>query len=219
MEKKVKIFQIYFDEDSRKYLHGSFIPVFNPPPQDGSRELLFENAILERVYNENHEDAHFLGVTSWKVSKVLNHCGETLIQRITQQDDKDVVLYCPKIAPAYSLGNAFTRFKERSERSESAKAIYQLIKVIDSLGILPHDLDGSEWVYNYRNYWVARKQVFDDFVSNWIIPLNKEFRERKKIFNFVVDYRGRKYAAQPFVMELLIGAYLAKNKNLTFAQL
>lgn len=214
---RVKIFQIYFDEITCQYLHPAFSHVHNPT-LPGEKELLFENAILEKVYHEEH-DAEFLGVTSWKVSKVLRCCGDTLIQRISRELDKDVVLYCPKIEPAYHTGNAFERFKENSNRSASAKAIFQLIQRIDSLGLLPHDLEGSDWVYNYRNYWVARKHVFNDFVSNWIIPLNKEFRQRKKIFNFVVDYRGRRYPAQPFVMELLIGAYLARNKHLTFAQI
>jgi len=207
---RVKIFQIYYDTFTKQRIDSELIPVFNPPSDRIKEEILFENAVIEKVYQQNH-DADFLGVTSWKMSEVTGMTGRTLIQRVEDNRDMDVILYCPKLSPAYYTGNIIQRYAERKSKQ------HDLMKVIDQANILPHKLCESQWVFNFRNYWIAKKSVFNDFVEHWTVPLNNFFRNNE--LHYPVKYKGTNYNAQPFVSEVLVGVYLANNPHIKFIQL
>lgn len=188
----------------------NLIPVYNPPCDRISEEVLFENAVIEKVFQQNH-NADFIGVTSWKMREVTGMTGQVLIQKVKEHRDMDVILYCPKISPAYWTGNIIQRYKDKKTKQ------FELMTLIDQANILSVKICESQWVFNFRNYWVAKKNVFNEFVSKWTVPLNKYFRENS--LHYPVKYKGTNYNSQPFVSELLIGIYLANNPHIKFVQL
>lgn len=192
------------------------IPVFNPVPSN-DQEIFFENTVLEKIWIDDPE-CDWLGVTSWKMNQVTGLTGsqlKKLVEKISH--DHDVLLYCPQIAPAYRMESPWIRyFNDGSPYNERLR---QMTLMVNDAKALPIELtETTPWVFNYRNYWIMRRQWFREFVLEWIIPLLKLYR--KNNINLPVRYKGQpNHPSQPFFMENMIGTFLGHNPQIKYHQI
>jgi hypothetical protein len=76
----------------------------------------------------------------------------------------------------------------------------------------------AEWTCSYCNYWIAKKEVYKDYVETILIPAMKAFKENKNIIKFCglsensFMHGGKQLPLYPFLIECLMGFYLNHKK-------
>jgi len=229
----ISVHQIYFDEKSEKGLeHPAFIPFKNEVQND-----FFENDVMRRVYNEKLSgDAEYVGISSWKqFGKTHIHAHEiinSISTDILARTIKDVYLYSPIIytKPTYQptgedTGILVATIKEPDIWHVHRERFDQIVtdtKLLNDAKILPFDLRDGLWQYSYCNYWIAKKQIFNEYMETVLLPA-LEFFERPEIDAllpkwYTHSHAGKKYNSCAFILEGLFGAFLA-HKDYSFKYL
>lgn len=182
----------------------------------------------------------YLGVTSWKQQDYTHMTGKEIVDFIQEDVDfhggyesdgglggKDVYIYCPVdgIEPKldhsghYPVWSGTIRqidaWMGHKQRGEPYKADLML----NEAKVLPFDLFDGKWQYCYRNYWIAKKHVFDEYCEKVLLPAISFF-ERPEVKNamprwYIHPGNGKKYNSCCFTLEGLFGAFLA-HSNYTF---
>ena len=202
----ISIFQTYHNEESKSFLDSAFYP-YCLHAQDELREY----KLMREVYEMNpalKKGITYLGVTDCKFSERTNITGEEIISRIKtdieDKQEKDVYLYCSidnmKVYPIYGA----------QQKLEGTLPNYYMpdidinLRWMNEQQILPVRFF-EKYQYSVFNYWIAKREVFDDYCKNWLLPA-MDFFKREKTTNF--------YPA----LELLFGCFLA-NSNYSFEYL
>lgn len=220
----ISIFQIYFDKKTEQYLdRESFIPFLKDWEDD-----YFENSVIARIYNEQEKisGSEYVGVTSWKQSSPENKnhfTGQEIIEHIKKDiangNNKDVYIYSPiqnfeKINSINGIIHGIIKDQNIWERHK-AWGIHpdkENVMLNDS-GILPFDLFDGKYLPCDCNYWIARKDIFNEYCKNVLIPAINFF-ENLEIKNkmpkwYQHRHTGKKYNSCCFTMEGLFGSFLA----------
>lgn len=211
-EKKINIFQIYYNEETKKLLKSSFFPYFN-----GRKDNYYENSVIRDIYNLDVQ-CDFIGVTSPRFSEKTKLSDTDLIKIINNNKDKDVIIYCPNYDYLYQ-GKRLDIWK--ANRGDESKAnympkadVYKGAEILNQQKVLPFDIFEKDWTYCYCNYWIARKEIFDDYCKNILVPAIEAFQlpdVQIKIKELSLHYRGKYNSIETFVLEGLFGTYLSNN--------
>lgn len=218
----VSIFQIYFDDDSKGHLEQGFIPYFNEK-KDG----YFENSVIRDVYKKQNgldNSLKYIGVTAWKQKSKTNLSANDILQHIQKDiedgNEKDVYLYTPishcivnsDTAPEGYDINAIIKAPTVWERHKAwGIEPYHSDDLLNKNSILPFDLFDGKWIFCDCNYWIAKKQVFDEYCEKVLLPA-LDFFERPSVKLIMPEWfpkEGKKYNSACLVMEGLFGAFLA----------
>ena len=195
-KKRIRIYQIGYDEYSLSMIDPNFIPY----RQTGTPHN-YENDILIDVYRKNKrcKTCEYIGVLSWRFYEKTGWSGARLIQSITGESD---VYVCN---PAH-----YEKYKHPYSR-KGFGSVDAMREYIDARNILPVRLSGVSidrpvWC----NYWIARREIFTDYVQNWLIPVVACLK-RSPLYSATELHRGKPTLSVTFFLEGLFSVYLTQN--------
>lgn len=226
MSAVVSIHQIYFDDKTRKELDRALIPYHNTR-QDG----YFENSVIKELYDrykngQQENIPQYLGTTSWKQKQRTGLDGSEIISHITNEiqsgTQKDVYLFTPVsnieirkegvIPPQYEYNGVIRERDLWSIHKSARPEAYRVDILLDESGVLPFKLLDGQWCFSHSNYWVARKEVFDNYCEKVLLPIMQWFeRPDIKVLTSSHDFiKGNiSYPIYSCVLEATFGAFLA----------
>lgn len=224
--KKYSIFQIYFDEESKKHLSDAFIPYLNL-----EKTSYFENKVILDVHKKDLL-TEYIGITSWRMQQKTGWNGGALIKEIEDRNKiegnkestnaKDVFIYSHSFCPDGHNSTVFIPGSESIIEVDFWKMIKHdetdLLKATEMLNnadILPFNLFEKPWTYCYCNYWVAKKEIFNHYVETVLAPAIAFFErpEVKTITKKMAHIYKNEflYPVETFILEGLFGTYLSHN--------
>lgn len=226
----ISVFQTYFDEKSRAGLEEGFYPHFNKEDND-----YFESYVMKQVYEMNpalKEGIKYLGVTSWKQSQKTHFTAKEILAAIQKDIDagteKDVYIYSPlqgvdiHTAPDGTFHGTIRQPNIYDWHPKRNIQIQKDEKLLNESGVLPFDLFDGKWQYCMVNYWIAKKEVFDEYCKTVLLPAI-EFCERPDIKAqmpkfYRHSYNHKMYNSFCFIHEALFGSFLS-HTNYSFKYL
>lgn len=217
----ISVFQVYFDERSKDGLEEGFIPHYNSQEDD-----YFENTVMKDVYEMNPDTKDtfkYIGVTSWKQYRKTRITSSELLEHITE---KDIYIYSP---PVQGL-DIFTGTDELPHgiirqpdiwdgHFHRNPQIEKDTRLLNSSGVLPFDIFDGKWQYCFYNYWIAKREVFDEYCKTVLLPTIKFYEQpviKKQLPKWYTHpHTGRKHNSCLFILEGLFGAFIA-HSNYSF---
>lgn len=200
MNKRVRVFQVYYDKRSEENLDKGFIPYENTV-----KDKFFENTVIKDIYNQNI-DCDYIGITSWRCKWKTGNTSKEILDAINQ-NEADIYVYSENFR--FIGGNIWKC------EIEERKDILIGAQLLNEAHILPFDLFRTPWVPCFCNYWIAKKEIFNDYVKNILIPVmewmqKEEVQEKFKDLKFVHRH-NEVVGVECMVLEGLMGSYLAHN--------
>lgn len=149
-----ELYQIYYEESQLKDLYPCAIPYNN----EGKLTVFFENAVIaERVMKTT---ADKIGITSWKLRmKQKMYVGRP--KEITQEvleGDYDILSFTKN-----------TKYHTMLAAATQSHKFFQptFDKILAAIGkSRPHEVKNPI----YQNHFVARTDIYQDYVKNWLTP-------------------------------------------------
>lgn len=221
----ISVYQTYFDEKSKSGLEEGFVPYNN----EFANNDYFESYVMKQVYGMNpslKEGIKYIGVTSWKQSQKSHLTAKEILSAIQKDIDagteKDVYIY----SPVQGIEPAMDYSKEPPELCATIRhpdiwnchfhrkeQLYTDNHLLNNSGVLPWDMFDGKWVFCHCNYWIARKEIFDEYCKTVLIPA-LEFFERPEIKAqmpkwYKHSHNKNLYNSCAFILEGLFGSFLA----------
>lgn len=224
----VKVFQIYFDDQSRQRLEPEYIPYYNNPCT-----IFLESEVMCKLVEEGkHEGCEWFGVVSHKLRKKVHSSkfwGRTIANRSLRQftpvefetylrvSGADIGSYCTH--PPHRV----YPWAEKYHKGICA-AVALIVKKLNYK--IWYDQKSTHVIY--FNYFVARPKIYEDYIKTLLRPainLMRNDPEVKRLCDVNSRYRfpipenvkeqtGYTYwPMHPFICERLINLYLIKNNN------
>lgn len=225
----ISVYQIYFDDNTKKYLDKGFIPHFNDK-KDG----YFENSVIKNIYEKINATPEtflqadkYIGISSWKQRSRTRLRGVEIISHIKKDietgKEKDVYLYTPIPRIEYTNGTIPEGYKRNAiikapdmwaqHKAYGTGQPYKDDILLNNARVLPFDMFDGKWMFSHRNYWIARKEVFNEYCEKVLLPAiaffeQPEIKQQMPVW-YEHSYEGKKYNSCCFIMEGLFGAFLA----------
>lgn len=204
----ISVFQTYHNEETKSVSDASFYPC-----RIEAQDQLREHKILRAIYDMNlKKGVTYLGVTDHKFNSETNISGEEILLRIK----KDIACGCEKDVYLYPPSQDIFLYRDPENEPElkgklptenpwkllSAENKYAAVQLNAKVVQPAYDLFNSDWQYCRNNYWIAKKEVFDDYCRNWLVPAMDFFHREKITYSYST-------------LELLFGSFLA-HSNYSF---
>lgn len=207
----LKIWQNYHLPEQKNTLDPGFIPnnTIGPYTQ------YFENTNIIDIYHNcksEWKDADYVGLLSPRFYDKTLLTSQHIVEFLSEQDSlKPVYLLTPK---GYMKSGS-------PVSSGGFGPVRELAQLIDKNKLLPFELyqyDHSDCI-NFCNFWIAKPEVFDDYVSNYLIPI-VDFLDRspeaRPILAKEIKHRkhetGITYYPHSFLLEAPFPIYVHYNK-------
>lgn len=213
------------------------------PYKNESKDGFFENRVIKDVYEKiklEDDQPSYIGVTSWKMSRIRTTVGKTLLigkdiidfiqKDIDAGQGKDVYIYSPinGLNPTYDFSVeppvlrstilSKTLWDQQKEWGEHPHAANMLL---NDAKVLPFDIFDGKWIFCHCNYFIAKTAVFNEYCEKVLIPFINFF-EREDIKNHPASVEwynhppeNKKYPSYSFTGEALFGSFLA-HSNYTY---
>jgi len=212
---RIKVYQIYYRRFQRKFLLEGFIPYFNE-----IADIYLESGIICDLVGQGEcSDCDWFGVFSWKVDRKIRGFNFERLQNGVRKRGKYDIL-APK------RKGKFGRPHKHSYTYRGVKTGFEIIlqKLLEQ-SVIPYipSFDKEELCI-YSNYFIARREVYIDFVTTLLRPaidLIVTDEELYEVLRELVDYPTpetfteqtgfEKFPAIPFVLERLINVYVRIN--------
>lgn len=209
----IKIFQIYYDDETLRQVWPEFTPYDNSNPLDPT---WFEySAIKQIIENNSFSDDDYLGVLSPKFTQKtgLNACD---VIKITSESAADIISFSPHILQNTCFINGVL---QGNRHHPGLLDITQ--KVADELGMSLNfkELFQDQTRIIFSNYFVAKFSFWKIWHSYstkiYEIARNQNNWLSRSLNSYTEHYRiGDRYQFKVFVMERLVSMILEKlNKN------
>lgn len=228
MRTMVKVYQIYFNDESKARLEPDYIPYYNNPAT-----IFLESEVMCKLIEDGkHKDCKWFGVVSHKLRKKVHGAkfwGPSIANRSKRQFSPSEFEKFVRVADA-DIGSFCTHpphyvfsWAERYHKGICA-ATSMLIKKLKYK--IWYDQKSLQVIY--FNYFVARPHIYEDFVKTLLRPaielmkhdpdvrtlVNVNSRYRFPIPKALTEQTGYTYwPMHPFISERLINLYLIKNYN------
>ena len=228
----LKVFQIYHDQKSKLELFDEYIPYFNE-----NLTVFFESEVMKRLVQEKqHLDCEWFGVVGNKLKHKIaasakwrdrirnntkNPFTPKTFESYVRQKNKDVV--------SFTTHHRQSIFRVAEQYHPGITKIAELIlkKLNYRVNIL-----GAQSRIVYFNYFVARPQIYEQYVNELLAPAMEIMISSPDIVHLVCQdsrYRGSMTQAQlreklgfdhypfhPFITERLFTIFLEKNKAISY---
>lgn len=197
------IYQIYYDEISKKGLDKNFIPFLNSDP----KPLMFENKIIYDLYkSKNYIDSDYCGVLSWRFKEKTGYEGKEIIS-ILEAEKYDSYSFLPKRCEQHK--HPFSR--------SGFGGVLTIVNEIYKAQIFQKRLLHFEPAKNiWCNYWICRPEIFEMYIENYLIPVLKHFekKENQKFLQLYEKHRGKTnyYTSITFALEGLYSFFIENEK-------
>ena len=158
MAAKSVIYQIYFDDKTKKYISPNAIGYDNSIYEGKAFQPAFENHIIrELIEQEKHKEAEYFGVFSWQFESKNSYWLKNL-----ETDVKDFDIYT--FYRLHTQPNVW-RVAENwhSGIIETAQYIFNQFNGLK--------IDRLNTPTIYQNAHVSRSELYEEFVCTWLIPL------------------------------------------------
>lgn len=221
----IKIFQIYYDNEQKQKLTKGFIPYLNQ-----EKSVYVENQCMSDIrHSDLIEDADYIGSFSHRVNKkVFEITFRSLCDSITSELDGDI--FSPsrsnwrwkplrKPVPPY--------FPNQLNIKDLAIPFLNDMADLNIIKKSSIDLWTKPYSNIYCNFWVAKQEVFIDYVDNFlskVFELIESYYKDNWVFTACKRYPkppkewqdGTGFSHYPiivFILERLINIYL-QDRNL-----
>lgn len=236
MQNKFKIFQIYYKEEHKEKLCDNFIPYFNQ-----KKSIFVENQCFIDIFQKKLiEDADYVGAFSYKFhDKVIhNPTYEDMVKIIESHTDIDI--FSPRLrnytivsSPrdnfpkrlVFDRLDKFRKFTFPNQMDMETKAL-PLLRDMASQGIIKEE-SISLWGESYYrsvfcNFWIAKKDVFVDYVDfliktisliesyekdNWLFTTDKTYPYAPPE-DWASETQFKNYPIVTFILERMINLYI-----------
>jgi hypothetical protein len=223
----MRIYQIYYKQEQLGGLEQEYIPFYNE-----KTTIYFESKIMVDLINQGkHKGCDYFGVLAPAFRKKIKQTkfwGPTIANRSKRafspkEFEKYVNSFKPDIATLCShQPHAVFPIAERFHKGISRA----VIKIIEKLKYKVY-WDIKSNIVIYFNYFVARPQVYEDYIKSLLEPaihLMEHDPEVKKLVNINSHYKKPVtpelkaqtgydyYPLHAFICERLINLYVAKNQ-------
>jgi 23S rRNA U2552 (ribose-2'-O)-methylase RlmE/FtsJ len=190
----LKLNQVYYDINQE--LDKGCVPycsIDNEP-------ILYENQhILDLFNRKDHLKNDYWGVTSWRMNEKTKLTYDRILSEIKTNNNYDVYIY-------NNYGNEFNLLQNEEF------PIGKIIKRLYAKKVIPFTNKKLEWVNVFCNYWIAKPEIVDKYINEFLLPVKKAFETDDFIKDILkkekLPYRGKDYPYQPFIMEYLFGLFL-----------
>ncbi|RME91641.1 MAG: hypothetical protein D6767_04810 [Candidatus Hydrogenedentota bacterium] len=206
----ITIYQIYYQENQKKYLEKDFIPYNN----EYGNAKWFEYGVFEKEYRENPIAKEELrGYVSWKFRQKTKISGQEFLDFIKRNPGYDVYFINPYEFDALAFPNVWYQgeFYHPGILSFSQKLLDHAGYSLDLHLLQTKPLEAA-----FCNYWIGN-QKFWDLYMDFTIPLfeyieNKLTTEEK---DFLFSKADTKIKANyiPFIMERMFSTLLATKSD------
>ena len=224
----VKVYQIYYDDDSKQRLEPEYMPYLNNPTS-----IFFESQVMcDLIKKDAHKNCEWFGVVSHRLRKKVQQSkfwGRSIANRSMRKfspkefehyirtNKADIASFCKH--PSHAVFPWAEKY-----HPGICKATYALIRKLKYK--VWYDQKSRDVIY--FNYFLARPAIYADFVNTLLRPainLMKNDKEIKALCKInsrypkpvpvgVRDQTGYDYWPMfPFIAERLINLYLIKNNN------
>lgn len=208
----ISISQIFYNIETEIKLDKDLTPFHNT-----RQDNFLEHSVMNDIYNALNYNSllhiDYIGITSPTFSEKTGLKGKDLIRMVQNNSDKDVILYAPdyEIDPKNQFGTNHIFKIEQFLNTPSGC----IAKLINDAAILPFDLYETEWTPNFHNFWIAKKEIFDEYVITVIKPCLEFFQKieiQEELKDCIEEYKGKKYTSHAFFMESLFGLFINYKK-------
>ena len=206
----MKIYQIFYDQNTRDTLDPGFIPLDNSKSLDPS---WFEfSSIKKTLESEKFYDDEYIAFFSPRFTEKTGMIGSEVID-ILKNTKSDIISFSPKLESSVLFLNCFIQAEERHPGFLAlAKKVYKQI----GLNIDIENLISNQSRTIFSNYFVAKysfwKIWFQYALKIYYLSINKTNLISKKV-NHQTYHRGMKSVPfKVFIMERLINILLEFNK-------
>lgn len=209
MASELAFYQIYFKEEQKKELYDFAIPHLNQTVTD-----YFENSVIADLVPKT--DAERICVASWRLFQKRGN-GIRLNKQLTREaliDDYDIAVLTPRSPSHKPL--AMASIWHGKAWDNALKELKRFIKV-------PQEVRHAI----YENHFVARSEIYKDYVLTCLIPAMDFMSSRpvffapsgyakKKSIQEVNEYREKTgnndWPIAPFVLERLFSIWINDQK-------
>ena len=208
----MKLFQIFYDDDSYSLLQEGFIPLDNRNNQYLDWfEFSAIKTHLQTLIDADKDE--YIGFFSPKFFHKTGHTAEDIFD-FCKKTDADIISYSSKI----EWGSLFLNSIDQGEYSHKGFKDIAL-KVYSSIGLAideskPMVEDHSEIIFS--NFWLAKPKVWQIWLTyaNKIFELEKINPELDQAINKTTTYRNKNdiYKIKIFIMERLINVIISDQK-------
>jgi hypothetical protein len=202
----VRIFQIYYQEQQKKFLDKDFIPYDNSV---ASEPDFYEFGVFLQEYQNSKLDAdEYLGFVSWKFSSKTKISGESFKKFIFKNPNHDVYFINPFPLDIICFKNIWYQgdYHHKGILEFTNRLLKNAGYNIDLSKIITSQHNGG-----FCNYWVGNKIFWDKYIS-FCKPLYHYIKykssEAEKIFLFSNADEKIKAHYIPFIFERLFSTLL-----------
>ena len=235
--KKIKAYQIYYDESQKDSLMDGFVPYFN---EKATVEL--ESGVICDLVNQGEcSNCDWFGVFSWKVAtKLKGFDFERLKNMVDENGDCDLLVPNPS---NYTLGGIKTPhriqrklntgYRQTSKDFSTKRAVELLLEKMIEHGIIKKPKRNFLRIVRnvvYFNAFLGKQSVYEDYVNSLLMPTIDLIKSDKELYTklmtehtpnyrippkkFTEDTGLTHFPHVPFILERLINLYIDINKDL-----
>ena len=205
----MKIYQIFYNQETKEMLDPEFIPFDNSSPSD---ESWYEFEVIKKIIETNNfHDDEFIGIFSPRFFEKTGLSGYDVIE-VVERSKSEVINFSPNLEASILHLNCF--FQGERHHPGFISAAQKAYKII---GL---DLDLSGLISNhsrtiFSNYFVAKysfwKFWFKYALKLYFLSSNKSNLIYKNL-NAPSIHRGVKVSMKVFIMERLVNVLLENKK-------
>jgi len=170
---KIKIYQIYYSPQQYGLIQQRFVPYYNPR----ANRYLENQVMLDCYQNGCYKDCDYFGVTSWrfgdKTRKSLDDISKFITRDGGRKDAYGFFISEDRVQQHFLRHNMWRHATDKWHPSlfiEIGQKIFDALK----LGVNILDL---RMPIIYSNYWIARPEIFQRYVSELLLPAIRVMEE------------------------------------------
>lgn len=221
---RFKIYQIYYDEQTKKNCLEGFEPYYN----EKCSEFFENDVILKLVTEGKHKGSEYFGIFSHSFQHKI-HIWPEIIFRMINEDEKDVYSFFANM----NTNNIFLKGDQWHDNFS-----FVCKKILEKIG---YRVDIADPNYKtrcivYQNHFVAKAEIYEDYVKTVLGPAieimntdeevrailwkDAKYHKASKMKNRLKEQIGIDYYPyHPFVCERLFSFYMDMNPQITFKHL
>lgn len=167
--------------------------------------------IYDLISKGDHKDTDYWGFTSWRLLQKTGLTYQDIKKEIDEDNSKhDVYLY-------YHTG------EDHNLLHNKVHPIGRIVSRLYKIGAIPFENKDLQWVNIFCNYWIARPDIIDQYVKEFLGPVLEAFKtdpyikavEEEEKFT----HRGELVSVTPFVCEYLFGLFLFHHKEINYKRI
>jgi hypothetical protein len=186
MASKTIIHQIYFDDQSKKYLKDFAVPYNNSWHEGKAKQPAFENHIIsELIKQDAHKQSNYFGVFSWQFETKNSYWLKNLFDDIEKFPNYDTYTFYK----AHTQPNVW-RVAEGWHQGiiETSQHIFNRFNGVKITAMNTPTI--------YQNAHVTKSDIYQDYVETWLDPLMEIMADLEDIWlqeKLFIDTKYKSY--------------------------